>query len=322
MRRDGARELLLNLAAFLVVIALCLGYLMTQVFSRTPWERMNTAYLNVASTNSILSGTGVFVSGVRVGRVSEVKIVPDGAVLALEYEPSQRIPADSTVTIGLQSALGEPYLNIEPGNANGPVLANGARFATEKVVEPESIPAIFEKITQLSSALGAEPMAGILKTLNEAFVGNEHELDTISEASKLVSGLLLEKSDELRTMFANTQIYTANLDWIVGILPDFSAGLKAIIEKFMGALYATEAVVNKGHLNEVMRGAVHPFLTQLMPYLETLIPNAMDAAGPLLPIASALNDTVPTINISELLARALEMLGAGDGMKLVITQPR
>ncbi|AVL99837.1 hypothetical protein C6V83_05625 [Gordonia iterans] len=71
-----------------------------------------------------------------------------------------------------------------------------------------------------------------------------------------------------------------------------------------------------------MRGAVHPFLTELIPYLEKLIPNAMDAAGPLMPIATALNDTVPQIDISELLARALTMLGAGDGMKLVLTQPR
>ncbi|MFZ2501350.1 MAG: MlaD family protein [Nocardioides sp.] len=316
------RELLLNVGAFLVVLAICAAYLMTQVFQRTPLERMNTAYLNVASTNSILNGTGVFVSGVRVGRVSNVQIVPDGAVLALEYEPSQRIPADSTVTIGLQSALGEPYLNISPGNLSGPMLADGARFKADQVVEPESIPEIFEQITTLSSTVAAEPMAGILKTFSEAFVGNEQEFDKISEATKLVSGLLLAKSGELRTMFANTQVYTANLDWIVDILPDFSAGLQAIIEKFMGALYATEAVVNKGHLNEVMRGAVHPFLAQLQPYLETLVPNAMDAAGPLLPIATALNDTVPVINISELLARALQMLGGGDGMKLVITQPR
>lgn len=322
MRSDGIRELLLNTVAFLAVIALCAGYLLTQVFQRTPFERMHTAYMSVYDTNSILSGTGVFISGVRVGRVSDVRIVTDGAVLALEYDSRQRIPADSTVTIGLQSALGEPYLNIDPGDLDGPVLADGARIATDQVVEPESIPGIFEQISMLSTAVAAQPVAGILKTLSEALEGNEQEFDTISDATKLVSSLLLSKSGELRTMFANTQIYTADLDWILDTLPDFSSGLQEIVQKFIGALYATEDVVNRGRLNEVMRGAVHPFLQELIPYLEDLIPNAMDAVGPLMPIATALNDTVPQIDISELLARALAMFGAGDGMKLVITQPR
>lgn len=322
MRRDGIRELLINVTAFAAVIALCAGYLVTQVFQRTPFEQMNTAYMSVDNTNAILSGTGVFISGVRVGRVSDVQIVTDGAVLSLEYDSSQRIPADSTVSIGLQSALGEPYLNIDPGDFDGPVLADGAEIATDQVVEPESIPGIFEQISMLSTAVAAGPVAGILETLSEALQGNEHEFDTISEATRLVSGLLLSKSGELRTMFANTQIYTANLDWIIDVLPDFSSGLQEIITKFLGALYATEDVVNRGRLNDVMRGAVHPFLTELIPYLQDLIPNVMDAAGPLMPIATALNDTVPQIDISELLARALTMLGAGDGMKLVLTQPR
>ena len=322
MRGDGWRELLFNVLAFTAVIALCVAYLTTQVFKHSPFEHVNSAYMSVDDTHTILDGTGVFVSGVRVGRVSDVDIDRDGAVLKLEYDAQQRIPTDSTVTIGLQSALGEPYVNIEPGDLDGPVLADGARIGTDQISEPESIPGIFDEITALSTVVAAKPVAGILETLSEALDGTGPELDTITGATQMISQLLLAESGDLRKMFANTQVYTADLGWAVDTLPEFSTGLRDIIVKFMGALDATEDVVNRGRLNHVMRETLHPFLQELSPYLEDVIPNAMDAVGPLMPIATALNDTVPQIDISELLARALELLGAGDGMKLVITQPK
>ncbi|MEE4021611.1 MlaD family protein [Gordonia sp. PKS22-38] len=321
MNPQTYRELALNVAAFVTVIVLCGGYLATQAYDWDPFEEPKTAEMGVTNTGLILSGTGVFVSGVRIGEVREVQIQREGANLVLEYENAQQIPADSTVEIGLQSALGEPYINFSGGSFSGPALPDGAVIEAEQIAEPESIPGIFEEISTMSSAIAAGPMAGVLKTVSEALDGTEPALGQISDGTRLVAALLLSRSEQLRTMFSNTQVYTSNLGWIVNTLPEFSQGLDRVITDFQGALHTTANLVNTVDPYTAITETLHPFFERFNPYLEETIPPVMDAVGPLMPIVTALNQTVPQINMSELLARALELFGAGDGMRLVITQP-
>ena len=322
MNRGSKIELSLNVIAFAVVIAVCGWYLASQAYHWNPFEKSKYAYVEVSDTNLVLQDTGVFISGVRVGKVDDVRLQPDGATLVLKYDAANSLPADSTLSIGLQSALGEPYLNFTPGTPGGPRLENGAQITTEQFDEPESIPGIFNQISSMSSLFAADPMAGLLKTVSEALDGTEESLDRLSEGTTLIASMLLSKSPQMRTMFANTQVYTANLDWIIEQLPLFTGGLADIVVDFTRALDATGRLVNEGHLNSVMRDSLYPFFQKLNPYLAEIIPPVMEAIGPLMPIATALNNAVPQVDVSALLAQALKMFGGGDGVQLVITQPR
>nr|WP_246372513.1 MlaD family protein [Gordonia humi] len=308
--------------AFAVVVVVCGGYLATQAYHWHPLANTKTAYVEVTDANLVLEDTGVFVSGVRIGSVADVRLQPEGATLVLEYDAQNRLPADSTLSIGLQSALGEPFLNFVPGTGRGGYLENGATVAADALDEPESIPGIFDRISTMSSLFAADPMSGILKTVSEALDGTQDSLDRISDGTRLVAAMLLSRSPRLRTMFANTQIYTSNLDWILEQLPLFSGGLGDIVVDFDTALDATGRLVNQGHLNSAMRDSLYPFLTRLNPYLRKILPEVMDALGPLLPIATAIDGTVPPIDMSAFLSQALELFGGGDGVRLVITQPK
>lgn len=321
MNASTIRELGINVIAFVVVIGMCLAYLATQVYHWNPLAQLKTAQLQISNTDLILDGTGVFVSGVRVGRVRDVELHRQHAVVVLEYPGSQHIPVDSVVEIGLQSALGEPYINFTGGRYGGPSLPDGAAIAAEQIRAPESIPGIFEKLASLSTVFSAGPMSGVLRTVSQALDGTEPAIAEITDGTRLVAGLMLSRSDQLRTMFTNTQVYTGDLGWIVSTLSPFSQGLEQLITNYVGALRATENLVNGTDLHRSMTQVLHPFFERLNPYLEKIIPNAMDAVGPLMPIATAVNQTLPQIDVSELLARALEMFAGGDGMRLVITQP-
>ncbi|MCF8587022.1 MlaD family protein [Gordonia liuliyuniae] len=321
MNRSSRIELALNVLAFATVIIVCGTYLATQAYHWKPLQDTKTAYVSLTDSNLILEDTGVFVSGIRIGKVADVRIKPDGATLVLEYDADNSLPADSVLSIGLQSALGEPYLNFTPGTSGGPSLKNGATIAAENLEEPESIPGIFNQISTMSSVFDAGPMSGILKSFAEALDGTEGSLDRITDGTRLVATMLMTHSPQMRKMFSNTQVYTADLDWIVKTLPQFSGGLHDIIVTFLSALEATGDLVDKGHLNSAMRDSVQPFFAKLNPYLADIIPPVMDAIGPLMPIAFAIDDTVPQIDMSAFLAQALELLGGGDGVKLVISQP-
>ncbi|MGO3326404.1 MlaD family protein [Gordonia sp. (in: high G+C Gram-positive bacteria)] len=321
MNRSSRIELALNVIAFATVIIVCGAYLATQAYHWRPLQDTKTAYVGVTDTNLVLEDTGVFVSGVRIGKVSDVRIQPDGATLVLRYDAANSLPADSVLSVGLQSALGEPYLNFAPGSRGGPALENGATIAAKNLDEPESIPGIFDKISTMSSVFDAGPMSGILESVAQALDGTEGSLDRISDGTRLVATMLMTHSPQMRRMFANTQVYTSDLDWVIKALPQFSGGLRDIVVKFLAALEATGDVVDKGHLNSAARDSLAPFLAKLNPYLADIVPPVMDAVGPLMPIAVAVDDTVPQIDMSAVLAQALKLLGGGDGVTLVITQP-
>ena len=185
MNRSSRIELALNVLAFATVIIVCGTYLATQAYHWKPLQDTKTAYVSLTDSNLILEDTGVFVSGIRIGKVADVRIKPDGATVVLEYDADNSLPADSVLSIGLQSALGEPYLNFTPGTSGGPSLKNGATIAAENLEEPESIPGIFNQISTMSSVFDAGPMSGILKSFAEALDGTEGSLDRITDGTAL-----------------------------------------------------------------------------------------------------------------------------------------
>ncbi|MFW0787598.1 MlaD family protein [Gordonia sp. CPCC 206044] len=321
MTSSTAREFVVNVVIFVVVVAATSAYLATSVYHWRPWEESKTATLHVTGTDLVLSGTGVDLNGVSIGKVSHVRITHDGADLTVEYPGSATIPSNAGVEIGMQSALGEPYVNFVPGDADAPALPDGAVLDTDRVAEPESIPGIFDRISNLSAVTAADPVAGVLHTVWQSLDGNNTSLAQISDGSRLVAGLLLSREAQLRTMFTNTQVYTGDLDWLVKSLPQFGNGLGKVFSHFLGAMTGTEDLVYGANMRQTLVDIVHPFLARLNPYLREIVPTSVEALGPLMPIASAVNSTLPVIDVSDLLSRALELFGSGDSARFVI-RPR
>ncbi|WP_267615747.1 MlaD family protein [Gordonia bronchialis] len=319
MSTSTRREIVINAVVFVTLIALAGWYLATSVYDWTPWEKSKTVTMRVHNTTLVLTETGVCVNGVPVGAVHGVTLTPDGAELSLRYPAAQNIPSNATVAIGLQSALGEPYINFVPGPSESPPLPDGAVVDANQISEPESIPGIFRQISLLSQVVSVDPVAGVLNSVWQSLDGTDAALDQISLGSRLVASVLLSRSAQMRTMFTNTQVYTSDLGWLVNTLPEFSTGLRAVLIHIKSALVGLEKLVYTTDFDNTVRNVVHPFLARLNPYMSDILPNTLDAVGPLLPIANALNETLPQIDMSDLLSRALAIFGAGDAARLVIT---
>lgn len=314
------KELAINVVTFTVVILTCGLYLAVGVYRWNPLTEYSTVSMQLTNTDLVLSGTGVFVDGVRVGEVSTVTVTPAGADVSLRYPKDQRISRDSTVEISMQSALGEPYINFVSGSATGPYLVDGEQIAAQRLAQPESIPGIFELINNLSSTLAADPMASLLKTVWQALDGTDQAIGQISDGSRLIAGVLLSRSSQLRTMFANTQRYTGDLGWLINDLPGLGYGLNRSLISVGNVLPVVEAIVEKSDMERNL-AILNPFLAKLHTYLAQIMPPTLDAVGPLMPIATALNQTLPQVNVSELLSNALQMFGTNGAARLVVTVP-
>ncbi|NMO00738.1 MCE family protein [Gordonia sp. TBRC 11910] len=314
------KELGINVVTFAVVIATCGLYLAVGVYRWNPLTEYSTVSMHLTNTDLVLGGTGVFVDGVRVGEVSTVNVTPTGADVTLRYPKEQQISRDASVEISMQSALGEPYINFVSGSGNGPYLVDGERIAAQQLVQPESIPGIFDLINNLSSALAADPMASLLRTVWQALDGTDQALGQISDGSRLIAGVLLSRSTQLRTMFANTQRYTGDLGWLIAAAPQLGTGLGRTMTSVGNVLPVLERVVDGSDFAKNLP-IIDPFLARLHEYLAKIIPPTMDAVGPLMPIATALNQTLPQVNVSQLLSNALQMFGTDGAARLVVTVP-
>jgi phospholipid/cholesterol/gamma-HCH transport system substrate-binding protein len=88
----------------------------------------------------------VRISGVSVGKVQKIQLSPDGkhALATLElndkYGP---IPADTKATLRQKTLLGETYVELTPGDRNGPKLADGGTLPAGHVTAAVQLDEIF-----------------------------------------------------------------------------------------------------------------------------------------------------------------------------------
>lgn len=86
------------------------------IFSRT--FTVSAVFKNV---EGLKPGDNVWLSGVKIGTVSEVKIISDGRVvvdLALKNDQNQFIRSDAVASIGSDGLVGSKIVVIKPGHAN------------------------------------------------------------------------------------------------------------------------------------------------------------------------------------------------------------
>src|SRR5689334_6939166 len=86
--------------------------------------------LQLESGGGIFPGAEVALRGVQVGRVRSVEVHSDGVTVTLAIEHGRRIRANSVAHIYDLSAVGEQYVDFEPGPETGDYLHAGSVVPT------------------------------------------------------------------------------------------------------------------------------------------------------------------------------------------------
>src|ERR687884_335862 len=82
----------------------------------------------ISNVGGLFEGAGVYLAGVQVGRVGEVRFFEDVAakkvlvVLKIARNAQDRIRRDSVASIATAGLLGDKYIDITLGSENEPVL--------------------------------------------------------------------------------------------------------------------------------------------------------------------------------------------------------
>ncbi|HEY5815477.1 MAG TPA: MlaD family protein [Solirubrobacterales bacterium] len=103
----------------------------------------------------------VRISGVSVGKVQTIEVSPDGtrALATIDIEDKYGpIPEGTRAILRTKTLLGETYVELTPGDADGPNLPDGATLAKANVAESVQLDEIFRTFDERTRAAFQEWM--------------------------------------------------------------------------------------------------------------------------------------------------------------------
>ncbi len=173
----------------------------------------------------------VRISGVSVGKVKQIKLGDDGlADATIELDPKYApIPVDTQAMLRQKTLLGETYVELTPGDKDGPVIPEGGTLPQAQISDAVQLDEIFRTFDQptriafqnwmagasqslkgrgvdLNAALGnlapfAERADDLLRVLDTQRVAVKQLIDTGGQTFDALS----DRPGELRSLIENSQ---------------------------------------------------------------------------------------------------------------------
>jgi phospholipid/cholesterol/gamma-HCH transport system substrate-binding protein len=237
----------------------------TQYFQ--PQYTLKAIFSNVGY---LLEGAGVYLAGVQVGRVGEIRFFEDIAAqkvsvsLKIARDFQERIRQDSVAVITSSGLLGDKYIDITLGSESEPELLDGMFIRTQDPADYGQLirqgEEVLKNTIEITSALGAltsgfrssqAPMA-----VADLLTSLAQTAKAIETGDGLIHSLIYEKGNE--RIFADLAAATTALrDTLTGIkdgkgflqtlLTDPNPEVVAQLTKLMATAHRLLQDVEKGH---------------------------------------------------------------------------
>lgn len=127
MKKLLKQKIYLSLIGVIIIFFVFGAYLVTSSLD-TPLNPNDTKRLKVqmASTGGLFEGSAVTYRGVKIGKVSKIDLLENGAVQAeVALVTKEDIPKSSDVKVRSLSPVGEQYLDFQPKSEDGPFMESG-----------------------------------------------------------------------------------------------------------------------------------------------------------------------------------------------------
>jgi phospholipid/cholesterol/gamma-HCH transport system substrate-binding protein len=206
--------------------------------SRGLFTRRITLISYFDNASGLRQGAAVRLSGVDIGNVSKIRIVPDKdkqltpveVIMKVSTQYSFHLRRDSVTSLDTAGVLGETYLDIDSSQATGPVVKDGDTLATQ--VHPD-----FNQVVRASQST-LENMDALLKRADRILA--------FAESGKGSLGKLIYDP----TLYNRFSATVTDLQQIVEQISKGQGSLGALIsrndayDKFIGTLDKMNGVID------------------------------------------------------------------------------
>jgi len=133
-------NLQLIVGVFMILGMLCLAYLSIQVAKVEMWgTRGYEVFANFSDIGGLKSGSAVMIAGVNSGRVKRINLENYEAHVVLEIDRGLQLHEDAIVSIKTSGLIGEKFVQISIGSADGIIKPGGRIRQTESAIDLEAL---------------------------------------------------------------------------------------------------------------------------------------------------------------------------------------
>jgi len=254
----------LAVGALLIIALAILAYLAVQVGA----FRMQAGKYHVQAVfehaGGVVEGALVSVAGVDVGSVDRIWVEDNQAWMELAIDEDLLLPRDTSAAIRARSVLGEKYVQLIPGAAQGTQLADGDRIAA--TVGQVEIDEMVNAMGPLVAAVDPDDMAAALSTISDALADDPERLErmlgdteamlhNLRVASEQAPALVTEgrqavaelrgMAAELRPMIDRSDALLGELERAVGPMADAAQQAPVLVEQATATISDARALVAK-----------------------------------------------------------------------------
>lgn len=211
-----SNETKVGILATVAITVLILGYSFlkgTDLFMRE--SEFYAIYPNI---DGLTESKPVLVNGFKIGRVSKLRLAPNGRIIAeFQINPDYKIPKNTTARLESTDLLGGKAIVFELGNSK--VFAADGDTLTAFIQEGfmDQVKPIQKKADQIASRLDSI-LESVNNTLNPKFQKNfdrsfasiANTLENLERTSKKVDGLMDSETAKISGILSNLQSISAN----------------------------------------------------------------------------------------------------------------
>lgn len=202
-----------KVGVFMMIVLAILGFFILKI-EDVRWNQSSATKKVTAIFDSVAgldNKSAVRVAGVRVGKVSDIRLRPDGkAEVTLEVDRDVQMHGNASAKISNLGLLGEKYVELDPGTAGTPLVT------AENVTLRGSQPASIDDVTNQISAI-ADDVKAITSSLRSVMAGQQGQqrLDDIVENVRAITAqvrdLIAANRTNVDATLANTRVISEQL---------------------------------------------------------------------------------------------------------------
>lgn len=175
----------------------------------------------------IFAGAQVTYRGVAAGRVSGLRLVPDGVEVDLELrDDAGQIPANAVAVVANRSAIGEQYVDLRPSGSAGPFLRDGSRI--DGIVVPPILQDVMADVIALTESVPVDDLRTVVDELGKAFDGQAENLDRLVSSLMTLSSEGAENVDHLVSLLRASNVVLATQAEQSDAIVDWARDLDAV----------------------------------------------------------------------------------------------
>ncbi|MWA02524.1 MCE family protein [Actinomadura sp. LD22] len=235
------RRVVVNLAVFGVLGVVLTVWAVRSVFGFDPFSRPYQITAQFSGSPGLQPNFDVTYLGVAVGKIHSVRLEGSKVVVRLDIDKGERIPRGATAAAALKSAIGEPYVDLEPASGGGgaPPMRPGDVIPLSRTSVTESYGDLFASVNKAINGLDPKNLKIVTHELARGLDGRGDTLRLSVDGASQLARTFADRTDTLDSLITNLGTLTGVL---AGKRDDLAAGISGTADMTSSLAAANESL--------------------------------------------------------------------------------